>query len=107
MNSILNDSIKFSKINNDSLNSIKAEANELITALNSVENNLKLNKIIVDFCPGYLHGNIKTLKPVHPLHPIISQCPTPRYQLAKSLNEIISPYIDSRYILTPTDDFLI
>ena len=106
VNHILNDTSKFLRINKDPSNGIKTEANKLITTLNSVENNLKLNKIVGDYNLGYLYGNVKTHKQGNPLRPIISQCPTSTYHLAKSLNKIILPYIDNKYMLTSTDDFL-
>ena len=53
-----------------------------------------------------MYGNVKTHKQGNPLRPIISQCPTPTYHLAKSLNKIILPYIDNKYMLISTDDFL-
>ena len=38
--------------------------------------------------------------------PIIAQIPTPTYDLAKTLNKIISPYIPNDYLLHSTNDFL-
>ena len=55
VNSILDDPSKFLRINKDPSNVIKTEANELITTLNSVKNNLKLNKILGDYNIGYLY----------------------------------------------------
>ena len=40
--------------------------------------------------PEYIYGNVKFHKPSNPLQPIISYIPTPTYQLAKSLNKLIT-----------------
>ena len=67
---------------------------------------LKLPKIIGDFQPGYIYGNVKTHKNNNPLRPIISQVLTPTYNLAKLLNNIITPYIPRDYMLHSTNQFI-
>ncbi|XP_068204686.1 uncharacterized protein [Palaemon carinicauda] len=62
--------------------------------------------ISVDFGPAYLDGNVKTHKQGNPLQPIISQCPTPTYQLAKRLNAILTPYVPDRYCVASSAEFL-
>ncbi|KAF2351900.1 hypothetical protein FHG87_017344, partial [Trinorchestia longiramus] len=37
---------------------------------------------------------------------IISQIPTPTYEVAKQLNRIISPYLPAKYQINSTDEFL-
>ncbi|XP_068227693.1 uncharacterized protein [Palaemon carinicauda] len=59
-----------------------------------------------DFEPGYLYGNVKTHKQGNPLRPIISQCPTPTYQLARRLNAILRPYVPDRYCVASSAEFL-
>ena len=44
--------------------------------------------------------------PNNPLQPIISQIPAPTYQLAKSLNKLITQYIFNEYSLKSTDEFI-
>ncbi|XP_068235641.1 uncharacterized protein [Palaemon carinicauda] len=59
-----------------------------------------------DFGPGYLYGNVKTHKQGNPLRPIISQCPTPTYQLAKRVNAILTPYVPDHYSVASSAEFL-
>ncbi|XP_068224118.1 uncharacterized protein [Palaemon carinicauda] len=62
--------------------------------------------ITEDFSPGYLYGNVKTHKKGNPLRPIISQCPTPTYHLAKRLNNLLTPYVPNVYSVTSSTEFL-
>ena len=106
LNAILSDSSKFKNIKKDPTNLLKQKANKLIETLNSAKGDPKLAKIVGDYKPGYIYGNVKTHKANNPLRPIISQIPTPTYNLAKSLNKIISPYIPKEYMLTSSNDFI-
>ena len=40
------------------------------------------------------------------MKPIISQLGTPTYEIAKKLNEIITPYIPSKYMIKSTHEFI-
>ena len=42
----------------------------------------------------------------NPLRPIISQIPTPSYKIAKRLNEILTPYVPSKYCLKSSSEFI-
>ena len=106
VNCILSDETKFRVIKKDPTDKVKTQANKLITSLNACTNNLNISKIIGDFQPGYLYGNIKTHKLGNPIRPIISQVTTPTYQLSKTLNNILTPYIPAQYMLKSTDDFI-
>ena len=106
LNVILSDTTKFRKIDRDITAQLKQKANKLIETQNAVTDQLKLNKIIGDYQPGYIYGNVKIHKANNPLRPIISQIPTPTYQLAKSLNKVISPYMPKDYLLSSTNDFI-
>ena len=106
LNTILADTTKFRRIKKDPTNKIKSEANGLISIHNSVIGCTKIPKIIGDFKPGYIYGTVKIHKAQNPLRPIISQTPTPLYKLAKYLNNIINPYIPSKFSLKSTNDFL-
>lgn len=106
LNNILSDKKKFKCITKNPVDGLKKKANELITSLNANIGDIHLPKIIGDYAPGYIYGNVKTHKANNPLRPIISQIPTPTYNLAKSLNKIISPYIPDQYSIRSTDDFI-
>ena len=106
INNILNDRTKFKKIQKDPTKLLKAQVNRLIESVNGVSGQQKLNKIIGEYEPGYIYGNVKTHKAENPLRPIISQIPTPSYKLAKKLNDFIRPYIPSDYSLKSTDEFI-
>ena len=103
INYILQDQNKFLKITRNPTNKIKTNANKLISTLNARQDSIKLNKIIGVYKPGYIYGTIKTHKNKNPLRSIISQCPTPTYQLAKDINNIISPNINRKYMLHPVN----
>ena len=80
--------------------------NALIDAANSLIDGVHFKKIIGEYKPGYLYGNVKIHKEGNPLRPIISQVPTPTYDLAKSLNKLLAPYIPSCNTLKSTDEFI-
>ena len=106
INALLSDQSKFRLINRDPTNNIKTKANKIITSLNAVSNNCGISKIVGDYQPGYMYGNVKVHKPNNPLRPIISQVTTPTYSLAKALNKILTPYIPKKFMLTSTNDFI-
>ena len=106
VNELLSDTSKFESINKDPTNEIKSKANKIIDALNASKNNCNISKITGDYQPGYMYGNVKIHKPQNPLRPIISQVTTSTYNLAKTLNKILSPYIPSKYILKSTNDLI-
>ena len=106
LNTILSDPHKFKLIEKDPTENLKKKANKIISTNNAAQGNIKLDKIKGEFKPGYLYGTVKTHKENYPLRPIISQITTPTYKLAKKLNDIIKPYIPSKYSLTSTNDFI-
>ena len=106
MDSILADSGKFKHITCNPTENLKQKCNKLIETLNAAQDDIKLPKIIGDFKPGHAYGNVKTHKAGCPLRPIISQIPTPTYDLAKKLNKIISPYIPNKFCLKSSADFI-
>ena len=106
LNSILADTSKFNRIKRDPTNALKQKANKLIETQNAAKGDLKLSKIVGDYQPGNIYGNVKIHKTDNPLRPIISQIPTPTYNLAKSLNKIISPYIPNEFMLNSSNDFV-
>ena len=106
LNNILLDRTKFKMIQKDPTSQLKTKLNKLIDALNSVQGDIKFDKIIGDFTPGYIYGNIKIHKDNNPMRPIISQCPTITYKLAKSINRIISPFMPNTYSIKSSNEFI-
>ena len=96
LQNILNDLTKFQKLKSPT-NQLKTKINKLITANNAELNSTKLPKIIGDYKPGYTYGTVKIHKPNHLLCPIISQIPIPIYELTKTIKQLISPYLPSKY----------
>ena len=88
------------------MDELKKQANNLITAANKHTKTLKLSKITGEYKPGYFYGTIKTHKPSLPLRPIISQIPLPTYSLAKTLNELLTPYVPLNYSLRSSAEFV-
>ena len=97
---------KKKKLNKNPTNQLKSKINKLITANNAELNSTKLPKIIGDYKPGYLYGTVKIHKPNHPLRPIISQIPTPIYQLTKTIKQLISPYLPRKYNIKSTHELI-
>ena len=54
LNSILSDKTKFKKIKKDPTSTLKQRANQLIEALNAAVGDIKIDKIIGDYQPGYM-----------------------------------------------------
>ena len=106
INAILSDVSKFKVIQKDPTIQLKSKTNKLIDSLNAVQGDIKIDKIVGDFSPGYAYGNVKIHKSGNPLRPIISQCPTPTYHLAKTINKIISPYIPNEFSIKSPSDFI-
>jgi len=50
---------------------------------NAENGGVHFKKIVGEDKPGCLYGNVKVNKDGNPLRPIISQVPTPTYELAK------------------------
>ena len=94
LQNILDDHTKFKKLDKNPTNQLKSKINKLITANNAELNSTKLPKIIGDY------------KPNHPLRPIISQIPTPIYQLTKTIKQLISPYLPSKYNIKSTHELI-
>ena len=103
---ILSDKSKFKKLKKDPTANLKKEVNKTIEAANAVIGGVKFEPAVGDYAPGYLYGTVKTHKSNNPLRPVISQIPTPTYNLAKQLNCILSPYIPVEYTLKSSEEFL-
>ena len=107
LNDILIDDSKFREINKDPTTKLKTRLNQLIVIANNFGNKY-FASIRGHFSPGYLYANPKihksTLDP--PMRPIISQVGTVTYDLAKSLCNIISPYMPRNFMIGSTYEFL-
>ena len=106
LDSILLDETKFKKITRNPVIDITRRANKLIDAVNARQDGTRLPKIVGDYDLGYLYGNVKTHKAGNPLRPIISQIPTPTYNLAKRLAQILTPFVPSHYSIASSTEFL-
>ena len=54
----------------------------------------------------YLYGTVKIHKPYYPLRSIISQIPTPIYELTKTIKQLLSPYLPSKYNIKSTHELI-
>ena len=106
LQTILNDKNKFTKLNQNPTNQLEYKINKLINANNTDIPNLKLPKIIGDYKHGYIYGTVKIHKPGNPLWPIISQVTTPTYELTKTINDLITPYLSDKYSIKSTKELI-
>ncbi|XP_076045754.1 uncharacterized protein LOC143027995 [Oratosquilla oratoria] len=106
VDSLLQDSSKFLQIRRNPVDRIRKKVTDLINNANAVIDGVKFHNLQGHYEPGYFYGNVKTHKPGCKLRPIISQIPTPTYQLAKQLNDLITPYIPTLHSLRSTDEFV-
>ena len=106
LNQILSDKTKFREIKEDPTKKHKAKVNRVIKSANAVVDGIHFETITGEYSPGYAYGTVKTHKKDNPLRPIISQVCTSTYKLAKRLNNILKPYIPSKYTVKSTEEFL-
>ena len=98
--------LEFRRLQRNPTDQLKVKLNKLISAANAVAGDVKFERIVGEFGPGYFYGNIKSHKEGCPIRPIISQIPSPTYGLAKRLNSLISPFIPTGHSLKSADEFL-
>ena len=107
---ILSDETKFRLLQRNPIEEQKRHLNSLIDAANDIielkGGRERFNRITGEFSPGYFYGNVKIHKEGNPVRPIISQIPTPSYELAKRLNSLIAPYVPTTYSLKSPDEFI-
>ena len=108
LSAILNDGSKFRKITKNPSEPLKKSVNALIDeALAANPNAFKvLKKVIGDYSPGYMYGNVKTHKEQKTLRPIVSQITTPTYRTAKQLDSVIKRYLPQGYMLKSSTEFV-
>ena len=106
LGTIVSDTSKFKVITANPTKELTKKLNTLIEKANKDQPG-KFKTITGDYTPGYLYGNVKTHKGAsNPLRPIISQVPTPSYDVAKQLDELIKPYIPGKYMLNSRSEFI-
>ena len=104
---VLKDGSKFQKISKNPCENIKSKINNLIDrATSETGQSMPLKKIVGDYSPGYIYGNVKTHKPGEKLRPIISQVTTPTYQTAKQLDKLIKKYLPQGKMLKSSTEFV-
>ena len=106
LDEILEDNGKFQRIKKNPVDNIKKEANNIIERINASQSTIHLPLIRGDYEPGYLYGNVKTHKAGNPLRPIICQIPLPTYSLAKTINQILTPYVPMKHCVRSSLEFL-
>ncbi|XP_066946048.1 uncharacterized protein [Macrobrachium rosenbergii] len=105
-NQILADHSKFQKINKNPIKDIRRDISRTVERIHAARNAPRLPLAQGDFNPRYIYGTVKTHKPGNPLSPIISQIPTQTYNIAKRINDLLTPYIPDRYCLQSSTDCL-
>ena len=63
-------------------------------------------KVIGDYSPGYIYGNVKTHKEGNKLRPIISQFTSPTYEISKQLDSLIKKYLPQGKMLKSSTEFV-
>ncbi|XP_050709907.1 uncharacterized protein LOC126994647 [Eriocheir sinensis] len=105
IDNILSDTTKFKKITRNPTEALKKRLNKLIAKNNSTCD-VKFDRLTGEYEMGNCYGNVKTHKPGNKLRPIISQIPTPTYNIAKRLCALLTPYIPTTYCLQSATDFI-
>jgi len=107
ISSVLTDTSKFLKISKDPSNTIKSDINNIISIINS-QSKCDIPKLSGHFVPGYMYGNPKIHKCLQnpPIRPIVSQVGTVTYTTAKFINKLISPYMNRKYMVESTFEFM-
>lgn len=108
LNEVVSDEQKFQKQKSDPTEDLKRKMNKLIDRCNAETDRQLIPKLVGHFTPGYIYGNpkIHKTKTNPPLRPIISQIGTPTYGIAKMLNSTLKPYVNRKYIIQSTDEFI-
>ena len=103
---LLSNTSKFQKFNSDPTEAIKRKLNSLIAKAN--KHSTIFSEITGHYEAGYIYGNPKTYKDKNnpPLRPIVSQVGTVTYDVAKRLNALIAPFMQKRYMIESTQEFI-
>ena len=105
---IIQDGNKFCKIEKDPTPQIKKKLRSLVEAIHANANAPRFPMPVGHYEPGYIYGTAKIHKDKNdpPLRPIISQVCTVTHEIAKKLNEILTPYIPARHMIKSTQEFI-
>ncbi|XP_076049599.1 uncharacterized protein LOC143030331 [Oratosquilla oratoria] len=106
VDSLLQGPSKFLHVKMNPREEIRKKVTQSIDNANASRDGVKFSPLQGHYEPGNFYGNGKTHKPGHKLRHIISQIPTPTYQLAKQLNDPITPFIPTIHALRSTDEFV-
>ena len=108
IDALTSDPSKFIPVTKDPTPQLKKKLRSLLDIVHAKSSAPKLPVPVGQYHPGYVYGNAKIHKNKldPPLRPIISQLGTPTYEIAKRLNEIITPYIPSKYMIKSTHEFI-
>ena len=108
LSAVLSDGSKFQKVKKNPCEPLKKKINSLIeTAVTENPDASKvLKKVVGDYSPGYMYGNVKTHKESKTIRPIVSQITTPTYTTAKQLDNIIKKYLPQGYMLKSSSEFI-
>lgn len=110
LESILVDADRFSVCGGDQSNKIKVKINKILHRLKNTEPKLhKQLKIVGEYDNGFLYGLPKLHKDRHdpPLRPIVSMSGTVTHELAQTLNHIIRPYLNEKYLVKSSYELLL
>ena len=112
MNDILEDDTKFFKSNADLFSTLlkyEDKTNRLLETLfkqNIIDEETKFRLRSSGSKPGIMYGLPKIHKPDVPMRPILSTIDSHNYQVSKYLNNLLSPFIDSPFIVKDSFDFV-
>ena len=108
LNQILSDEDKFQKVEKDPTPQLKKKLRSILETIHAKSSSIRFPMPVGQYQPGYIYGNAKIHKDSNnpPLRPIISQIGTPTYEIAKKLNDIISPYLPAKYMIQSTHEFI-
>ena len=108
LSAVLNDGSKFQNIKKNPCEPLKKKINALIDEAVTANPDASkvLKKVIGDYSPGYMYGNIKTHKDGKTMRPIVSQITTPTYTTAKQLDKVIKKYLPQGYMLKSSSEFI-
>lgn len=101
----LSDSNKYKQIKKNPTEDFKKKLNRYMKEKNSI-GSIKSDKLTREYDLGYCFGNVKTHKLGNKLRPIISQIPTPTWNVAKRLCAILTLYKPNTYCQQSAPDFL-
>ena len=112
MNDILEDETKFLQSDADLFTTLlkyEDKTNRLVESLfkqKIIDEETKFRIRSSGSSPGVMYGLPKIHKPDTPMRPILSTINSHNYQVSKFLNNLLTPFIDSPYIVKDSFDFV-